>query len=321
MFLGGFILTAPLWVVGLVPPGSYPSIAIQLGTLAAYGLVLVLPIPLWKILRRFPGCQAAIITLIAWEVLVIRWFCVEDDRTSRMSKFLCVPLIRNIAFLGSMCMIVYAGTLAWHSARNAGTWPQRLWIVAVLVELFILQEFYRNGGTAFITINRRFEFSPVICSINPSSHRFGSGSRNASPCLVIPPQKFSDRVPCDSGSHILRPCAPFPPTISIVSPSFMTRTKDSPDETEPLLQNASRRSSSLSSSSYSSNTVTSPTRLKATPLPLAQLFILALVRLAEPINFTLIFPFVNQVRHASSFYWVQQPLLSNLLDDGRPQSD
>lgn len=32
-----------------------------------------------------------------------------------------------------------------------------------------------------------------------------------------------------------------------------------------------------------------------TPLPIRQLLILALVRLAEPINFTVIFPFVNQV--------------------------
>lgn len=32
-----------------------------------------------------------------------------------------------------------------------------------------------------------------------------------------------------------------------------------------------------------------------TPLPIRQLLILAVVRLAEPINFTVIFPFVNQV--------------------------
>lgn len=146
MFLGGFLLAAPLWAVNLVPQGAYPSVAIQSGTLAAYFVVLIVPLPLWKLLRRFPGCQAAIITIIAWEVLVIRWFCVEDDRASRMSKFLCFSLVRNFAFLVSTGLVVYAGVLAWRSSRASGLWPPRLWVVAVLGELFALQEFYRNGG-------------------------------------------------------------------------------------------------------------------------------------------------------------------------------
>ncbi|KAG8751036.1 hypothetical protein FRC14_008186 [Serendipita sp. 396] len=145
MFLGGFILTAPLWVVNLVPEGAYPTTAIQLGTVTAYVLVLLVPLPLFRHLRRFPGCHAAIVTLLAWEVLVIRWFCVEDDRTSRMSTFLCLPLVRTLAFLGSAVALVYAGTLAWMSSRSSGSWPPRLWVIAVLGELFVLQEFYRNG--------------------------------------------------------------------------------------------------------------------------------------------------------------------------------
>lgn len=149
MFLGGFLLAAPLWAVNQIPPGAYPTVAIQLGTVAAYFIVLVVPVPLWRVLRRFPGCQAAIITVIAWEVLVIRWFCVEDDRSSGMSKFLVHPLVRNLAFLLSTALAIWAGALAWRSSRASGLWPPRLWVVAVLAELFVLQEFYRNGGGSY----------------------------------------------------------------------------------------------------------------------------------------------------------------------------
>ena len=146
MFLGGFLLAAPFWMVNLVPPGAYPSVSIQLGTIAAYFIVLVIPLPLWRILRHFPGCQAAIITVLSWEILVIRWLCVEDDRSSRLSMFLLVPFVRNLAFLLATLLVIYAGILAWSSSRASGSWPPRLWVVAVLGELFALQEFYRNGG-------------------------------------------------------------------------------------------------------------------------------------------------------------------------------
>lgn len=146
MFLGGFILTAPFWALNFVPRHAYPSVAIQLGTVAAYFLVLVVPIPVWRALRkRFPGCLAAIVTVISWEVLVIRWFCVEDDRTSHLSRFFLVPIVRNLVFILATVMIIYAGTLAWSSSRASGSWPPRLWIAAVLAELFVVQEFYRNG--------------------------------------------------------------------------------------------------------------------------------------------------------------------------------
>jgi hypothetical protein len=149
MFLGGFILAGPFWIVSLVPQGTYPSVAIQLGTVAAYIIVLVLPLPLWKLLRRFPGCLAAIMTIIAWEVLVIRWLCVEDDKASRMGIFLCLSLVRNLCFLLATGLIIYAGVLVWHSSRTSGTWQPRLWIIVVLGELFVLQEFYRNGGEKY----------------------------------------------------------------------------------------------------------------------------------------------------------------------------
>jgi hypothetical protein len=154
MFLGGFLLAAPLWAVNLVPRGTYPSVAIQIGTIVAYFVILVVPLPLWRTLRRFPGCQAAIITVISWEVLVVRWFCVEDDRASHLSVFLQVPFVRNVAFLLATSLVVYAGTLAWSSSRASGSWPPRLWIVAVLGELFALQEFYRNGGELRILLIR-----------------------------------------------------------------------------------------------------------------------------------------------------------------------
>ena len=151
MFLGGFILTAPIWALNLVPSGSYPSVAIQIGTIVAYFLVLVVPLPVWRPLRkRFPGCLAAIITVLSWEILVIRWFCVEDDRTSHLSRFFLLPLVRNLAFILATGMVIYAGTLAWSSSRASGSWPPRLWIVAVLGELFVIQEFYRNGGEFII---------------------------------------------------------------------------------------------------------------------------------------------------------------------------
>jgi hypothetical protein len=156
MFLGGFLLAAPLWAMNLVPKHAYASIAIQLGTLTAYLLVLILPLPLISpksILRRkFPGCQAAMITLLAWEVLVIRWFCVEDDRASTMSKFLCQPLVRGGMFLGAGVMMVWAGVLTYRSWRAGGAWPPRLAILGVLGEIFVLQEFYRNGGGFMFTL-------------------------------------------------------------------------------------------------------------------------------------------------------------------------
>lgn len=168
MFLGGFLFAVPFWLLNLVPQGGYPSIAVQVGTVVAYVLVLIAPIPLWRLLRRFPGCQAAIITIIAWEVLVIRWFCVEDDRTSVMARFLCHAIVRNILFLGSLVMLVYGGTLAWQSSRGSGTWIQRIWIVAVLGEIFVLQEFYRNGGedsghrNEHLLIHRTIQFDRAV---------------------------------------------------------------------------------------------------------------------------------------------------------------
>jgi hypothetical protein len=47
-------------------------------------------------------------------------------------------------------------------------------------------------------------------------------------------------------------------------------------ETTPLLRSAARP----------------PER---TPLPIRQLLVLACIRLAEPVNFTIIFPFINEV--------------------------
>ena len=39
-----------------------------------------------------------------------------------------------------------------------------------------------------------------------------------------------------------------------------------------------------------------------TPLPIRQLLILACIRLAEPVNFTIIFPFVNEVLPTKASY-------------------
>ena len=50
-----------------------------------------------------------------------------------------------------------------------------------------------------------------------------------------------------------------------------------------------------------------------TPLPIRQLLILACIRLAEPVNFTLIFPFVNEVLPLKASY---SPGFNNALDDG-----
>ncbi|PVG04117.1 hypothetical protein CPB86DRAFT_202490 [Serendipita vermifera] len=161
MFLGGFLLAAPLWALNFIPKHAYASIAIQLGTLTSYLFaVLLLPFPLISpksILRRkFPGCQAAMITLLAWEILVIRWFCVEDDRTSTMSRFLCEPVVRGLLFLVAGVMIVWAGVLTYRSWRAGGAWPPRLAILGVLGEIFVLQEFYRNGGRFTYALSSRF---------------------------------------------------------------------------------------------------------------------------------------------------------------------
>jgi len=51
---------------------------------------------------------------------------------------------------------------------------------------------------------------------------------------------------------------------------------DSSSETTPLLHPAVRSSG-------------------RTPLPIRQLLVLACIRLAEPVNFTIIFPFINEV--------------------------
>jgi hypothetical protein len=74
------------------------------------------------------------------------------------------------------------------------------------------------------------------------------------------------------------------------------------DERDPLLPAAP---SGRSISPLSQRTSSEDTTVKTvTPLPLQQLSILGLVRLAEPINFTVIFPFVNQVSSYPSRYCV-----------------
>jgi len=57
---------------------------------------------------------------------------------------------------------------------------------------------------------------------------------------------------------------------------LQARESDSSSETTPLLRSAVRSSG-------------------RTPLPVRQLLVLACIRLAEPVNFTIIFPFVNEV--------------------------
>ena len=70
------------------------------------------------------------------------------------------------------------------------------------------------------------------------------------------------------------------------------RTMLASSETTPLLRPAVR----------------SPGR---TPLPIRQLLILACIRLAEPVNFTIIFPFVNEVLPLKASY---SPGFNNALD-------
>jgi hypothetical protein len=55
-----------------------------------------------------------------------------------------------------------------------------------------------------------------------------------------------------------------------------TNESDPSRETTPLLRPAVRSSG-------------------RTPLPIRQLLVLACIRLAEPVNFTIIFPFINEV--------------------------
>ena len=59
-------------------------------------------------------------------------------------------------------------------------------------------------------------------------------------------------------------------------PVHQMRKSDLSNETTPLLSSAVRSSG-------------------RTPLPVRQLLVLACIRLAEPINFTIIFPFINEV--------------------------
>ena len=76
-------------------------------------------------------------------------------------------------------------------------------------------------------------------------------------------------------------------------------------------------------STESSDSATSPSEAtpllpqvqatRRTPLPIGQLTILALVRLCEPIAFTVIFPFINEVRSPSLF---QVGGVDGCVDDG-----
>ncbi|KAG9058254.1 hypothetical protein FS842_011134 [Serendipita sp. 407] len=72
-------------------------------------------------------------------------------------------------------------------------------------------------------------------------------------------------------------------------------------ENEPLLKKTDgsrvlvREISSSSADTQRASETRGRPKTPSTPLPLKQLFVLGLVRLAEPINFTLIFPFVNQM--------------------------
>jgi hypothetical protein len=72
------------------------------------------------------------------------------------------------------------------------------------------------------------------------------------------------------------------------------------DERDPLLPSGTNVTPSWSASESELTLETScndDVVQGATPLPLQQLSILGLIRLAEPINFTVIFPFVNQVSY------------------------
>ena len=64
--------------------------------------------------------------------------------------------------------------------------------------------------------------------------------------------------------------------MSSASPAMTVLQAHESDETTPLLRSAIRSSG-------------------RTPLPVRQLLVLACIRLAEPVNFTIIFPFINEV--------------------------
>ena len=144
-FLLGFVLASPFWLVGLVPVHHYASLAVQLGTLASYGLILT-AIPFLQLLHRSPGSQAAITTALGWQSLCVRWFCVEDDRRSKLSLFFTFRLVRDVVFLVAFAAICWTGVLGWKAFRSSGVWSQRSWLFIVFGELFAIQEFYRNGG-------------------------------------------------------------------------------------------------------------------------------------------------------------------------------
>jgi len=67
-FLLGFVFASPFWLVGLVPVHQYVSLALQLGTLASYGLVLA-SIPFLQLLHHSPDSQAGIATAVGWQSL------------------------------------------------------------------------------------------------------------------------------------------------------------------------------------------------------------------------------------------------------------
>jgi len=144
-FLLGFVFASPFWLVGLVPVHQYASLAVQLGTLASYGLILA-SIPFLQLLHHSPGSQAAIATAVGWQSLCVRWFCVEDDRRSTLSHFFTSRLVRDVVFLLAFVAICWTGVLGWKSFRSSGVWSQRVWLLIVFGELFAMQEFYRNGG-------------------------------------------------------------------------------------------------------------------------------------------------------------------------------
>ena len=150
-FLLGFILASPFWLVGVVPVHHYASLAVQLGTLASYGLILA-AIPFLQLLHRSSGSQAAIATALGWQSLCVRWFCVEDDRRSKLSLFFTFRPVRDVVFLVAFVAIGWTGVLGWKSFRSSGVWLQRFWLLIVFGQLFAIQEFYRNGGGVGRTI-------------------------------------------------------------------------------------------------------------------------------------------------------------------------
>jgi hypothetical protein len=144
-FLLGFVLASPFWLVGFVPVHHYASLAVQIGTLASYSLILAV-IPLLQLLHHSPGSQAAITTAVGWQSLCVRWFCVEDDRGSALSRFFTLRFVRDLVFLIAFIAICWTGVLGWKSFKPSGVWSQRIWLFVVFGELFAMQEFYRNGG-------------------------------------------------------------------------------------------------------------------------------------------------------------------------------